>query len=212
VGLRDPRTDKRPHAVVQLRRDNLAGTLYNIVGFQTNITWPAQTEILRLIPGLQNAEFVRLGQMHRNTFINAPILLEATMQFRQRADLYFAGQITGVEGYMGNVATGLLAAINLARHLSGQSALILPPTTMLGALCNYVSNADPKHFQPMKANLKIMPALPQLERDKSRRKVLYAERAHRDLLAALTALDDPYLNSSLHNALAPQGDLNDVTR
>lgn len=197
VGLRDPRTGKRPHAVVQLRRDNLAGTLYNIVGFQTNITWPAQTEVLRLIPGLQNAQFVRLGQMHRNTFVNAPVLLEATMQFRQRKDLYFAGQITGVEGYMGNVATGLLAAINLARHLNGQTPLVLPPTTMLGALCHYVSHADPKHFQPMKANLGILPDLPHHERDKSRRKVLYAERAHHDLLAALSALNDPYLNTSL---------------
>jgi methylenetetrahydrofolate--tRNA-(uracil-5-)-methyltransferase len=200
VGLRDPRTGHRPHAVVQLRRDNLAGTLYNIVGFQTNITWPAQTEVLRLIPGLQNAQFVRLGQMHRNTFVNAPVLLEPTMQFRQRKDLYFAGQITGVEGYMGNVATGLLAAINLARHLNGETPLILPPTTMLGALCHYVSHADPKHFQPMKANLGILPDLPHHERDKSRRKVLYAERAHRDLLAALSALNDAYLNPSLQTS------------
>jgi methylenetetrahydrofolate--tRNA-(uracil-5-)-methyltransferase len=185
---------------VQLRRDNLAGTLYNIVGFQTNITWPAQTEVLRLIPGLQNAQFVRLGQMHRNTFVNAPVLLEPTMQFRQRKELYFAGQITGVEGYMGNVATGLLAAINLARHLNGETPLILPPTTMLGALCHYVSHADPKHFQPMKANLGILPDLPHHERDKSRRKVLYAERAHRDLLAALSALNDAYLNPSLQTS------------
>ena len=212
VGLRDPRTGHRPHAVVQLRRDNLAGTLYNIVGFQTNMTWPAQTEVLRLIPGLQNAQFVRLGQMHRNTFVNAPTLLEPTMQFRQRKDLYFAGQITGVEGYMGNVATGLLAAVNLARHLNGLSVLILPPTSMLGALCHYVSHADPKNFQPMKANLGILPDLLHHEKDKSRRKVLYAERAHRDLLAAIHALHDPYLNTGLQTALTPQGDLNDVTR
>lgn len=206
VGLRDPRTGKRPHAVVQLRRDNLAGTLYNIVGFQTNIKWPAQTEILRLIPGLQNAQFIRMGQMHRNTFINAPVLLEATMQYRQRSDLYFAGQITGVEGYMGNVATGLIAALNLARHLRGESPLILPPTTMLGALCHYVSHADPKDFQPMKANFGILPDLENAPKDKGRRKTLYAERAHHDLIAALTALADPIITPALVSIAHPQGE------
>jgi methylenetetrahydrofolate--tRNA-(uracil-5-)-methyltransferase len=190
VGLRDPRTNKRPHAVVQLRRDNLAGTLYNIVGFQTNIRWAQQKEILQLIPGLQNAQFVRMGQMHRNTFVNSPTLLYPTMQFRQRPDLFFAGQITGVEGYVGNVATGLVAAVNLARHLNGQSVWVLPQTTMLGALCHYVAHAEPKHFQPMKANFGILPELPNEIRDKSLRKQAYAQRALQDMRASVVALQD----------------------
>jgi methylenetetrahydrofolate--tRNA-(uracil-5-)-methyltransferase len=191
VGLRDPRTNKRPHAVVQLRRDNLAGTLYNIVGFQTNIRWVQQKEILQLIPGLQNAQFVRMGQMHRNTFVNSPTLLYPTMQFRQRPDLFFAGQITGVEGYVGNVATGLVAAVNLARYLNGQSDWVLPQTTMLGALCHYVAHAEPKHFQPMKANFGILPELPNEIRDKSLRKQAYAQRALQDMRASVVALQDP---------------------
>jgi methylenetetrahydrofolate--tRNA-(uracil-5-)-methyltransferase len=181
VGLRDPRTGKRPHAIVQLRQDNLAGTLYNLVGFQTNIRWGEQKEILRLIPGLENAQFVRMGQMHRNTFINSPVLLDMTMQFRQRDNLFFAGQITGVEGYVGNVATGLVAAVNLARHLEGKSPWILPPTTMLGALCHYVANADPAYFQPMKANFGILPDLQPHVKNKRERYKAYAERALRDL-------------------------------
>ncbi len=159
VGLTNPRTGRWPYAVVQLRQDNLAGSLYNIVGFQTNLTWPEQKRVFRLIPGLQNAEFARFGQMHRNTFINSPTLLEPTMQARARATLFFAGQITGVEGYMGNAASGLIAGINAARLLQGQSPLIFPRTTMLGALCWYVTHAEPKTFQPMKANFGLMPPL-----------------------------------------------------
>jgi methylenetetrahydrofolate--tRNA-(uracil-5-)-methyltransferase len=193
VGLRDPRTGKRPHAVVQLRRDNLAGSLYNIVGFQTNIRWGQQKEILRLIPGLENAAFVRMGQMHRNTFINSPTLLNATMQFRRRDDLYFAGQITGIEGYVGNVATGLLAGINMARYLQGQPTWTLPETTMLGALCHYVTHTQPKHFQPMKANFGIMPELDKHIKDKRARKQAYAERALEHLKEAIMLLNDPYL-------------------
>ncbi len=128
MGLIDPRTGKRPFAVVQLRQDNLAGTLYNLVGFQTNLRWGQQEEVLRLIPGLATAEFVRMGQLHRNTYINSPELLHPTMQYRGRADLFFAGQITGVEGYAGNAATGLLAGINAARLLTGEHPVILPPT------------------------------------------------------------------------------------
>lgn len=192
VGLRDPRTGKRPHAVVQLRRDNLAGTLYNIVGFQTNIKWAAQKEILRLIPGLENAQFVRMGQMHRNTFINAPMLLHASLQYRRRDDLFFAGQITGVEGYAGNIATGLIAGINMARQLLGLPLWELPTTTMLGALCHYVAHAEPKHFQPMKANFGILPELP-ANTHKSVRKQAYSERALRDLTASIAALNDTYL-------------------
>jgi methylenetetrahydrofolate--tRNA-(uracil-5-)-methyltransferase len=195
VGLRDPRSDKRPYAVVQLRRDNLAGSLYNIVGFQTNIKWGQQEAILRLIPGLQNAEFVRMGQMHRNTFINSPLLLHPTMQYRHRADLYFAGQITGVEGYVGNLATGLVAAVNLARRLTGQASLVLPTTTMLGALCHYVSHAEPEHFQPMKANFGILPELGERVKNKRDRYAAYADRAMADLQFALQQSGDPRLES-----------------
>ena len=191
VGLRDPRTGKRPQAVVQLRRDNLAGSLYNIVGFQTNIKWGDQERILRLIPGLAGAEFVRMGQMHRNTFINAPTLLEPTMAYRGRPGLFFAGQIVGVEGYVGNIATGLLAAINLSRHLNHQADLILPPTSMLGALAHYVTHAEPKHFQPMKANFGIMPELSDKVKNKRDRYGAYAERALSDLQAAALAVSEP---------------------
>lgn len=196
VGLRDPRTDKRPYAVVQLRRDNLAGTLYNIVGFQTNIRWAQQKEVLRLIPGLQQAEFVRMGQMHRNTFINSPALLHPTMQFRTRPDLYFAGQITGIEGYMGNVATGLMAGMNLARQLENLPSWVPPQTTMLGALCHYVTHTDEAHFQPMKANFGILPDLPEDRRSKTDRKSAYAARAMHDMQAALSELGDPLLSIS----------------
>jgi methylenetetrahydrofolate--tRNA-(uracil-5-)-methyltransferase len=195
VGIRDPRTGQRPYAVVQLRRDNLAGSLYNIVGFQTNIRWGQQEAILRLIPGLENAEFVRMGQMHRNTFLNAPTLLNPTMQFRHRKDLFFAGQITGVEGYLGNIATGLVAAVNMARYLDGQSDWILPETSMIGALCHYVTHAEPKHFQPMKANFGILPELPQRIKNKRDRYMAYVERGLTDLRISLQNLDDPYLKA-----------------
>ncbi len=188
VGIRDPRTGKRPYAVVQLRQDNIAGTLYNIVGFQTNLKYPEQDRVFRLIPGLQNAEFVRYGQMHRNTFINAPVLLEPTLRFKPRPTLFFAGQITGVEGYAGNAATGLLAGINALRLARGEPLITLPQTTMLGALCHYITHADPKHFQPMKANFGILPPLAQPPRDKRLRGAAYAERALRDLHSVLDAL------------------------
>jgi methylenetetrahydrofolate--tRNA-(uracil-5-)-methyltransferase len=186
VGLRDPRTGKRPYAVVQLRQDNLAGSLYNLVGFQTNLKFPEQRRILRLIPGLETAKFIRYGQMHRNTFIASPKLLRPTLQHIQREDLFFAGQITGVEGYMGNIATGLLAGINAARIHHYEEPIVLPQTTMLGALCHYVTHADLKDFQPMKANFGILPPLDitgkpgKRERSKS-----YAERALVDLQFAL---------------------------
>jgi methylenetetrahydrofolate--tRNA-(uracil-5-)-methyltransferase len=196
VGLRDPRTGKRPYAVVQLRRDNLAGTLYNIVGFQTNIRWAEQKRVLQLIPGLQHAEFVRMGQMHRNTFVNSPALLHPTMQFRAHDLLYFAGQITGIEGYMGNVATGLLAGINLARKLQGEAEIVLPVTTMLGALCHYVTHTEEKHFQPMKANFGIMPPL-EATLLKGDRKVAYAERAHRDMQALVASTENLLTSSTL---------------
>jgi methylenetetrahydrofolate--tRNA-(uracil-5-)-methyltransferase len=188
VGLRDPRTGRRPFAVVQLRQDNLAGTLYNIVGFQTNLRQGEQERVLRLIPGLENAEFLRMGQMHRNTFINAPALLEPTLQFRQRADLFFAGQITGVEGYVGNIGTGLLAGMNAARLLRGEPLLSLPPTTMLGALCHYITHAAPEDFQPMKANYGILPPLDAPPRGKRERAAAYSARALADLDACLHGL------------------------
>jgi methylenetetrahydrofolate--tRNA-(uracil-5-)-methyltransferase len=159
VGLTDPRTGRRPHAVVQLRQDNLAGDLYNMVGFQTNLKFPEQRRVFRMIAGLENAEFERYGQMHRNTFIASPHLLLPTLQHRERPDLFFAGQITGVEGYLGNIATGLLAGWNAARLLTGEAPLALPAETMLGALCHYVTHADMADFQPMKANLGILPPL-----------------------------------------------------
>lgn len=189
VGLRDPRTGKRPYAVVQLRQDNLAGSLYNLVGFQTNLKFPEQKRVLRMIPGLENAEFMRFGQMHRNTFIASPKLLRPTLQHKSRDDLFFAGQITGVEGYMGNIATGLLAGINAARLLRGETPFSLPRTTMLGALCHYVTHADLKDFQPMKANFGILPALEFASKTgKRERGAAYAERSLADLQTAMSGM------------------------
>ena len=201
VGLRDPRTGKRPYAVVQLRQDNLAGTLYNLVGFQTNLKWPEQKRVLRMIPGLASADFLRYGMMHRNTFINAPALLAPTLQFRARPDLFFAGQIVGVEGYVGNAATGWLAGVNAARLLAEEAALTLPRETMLGALCYYVTHADPNDFQPMKANFGILPDLDSVEkRDKRTRHAQYAARA----LAALEDFVQGGVVSRSHNTLSIQ--------
>jgi methylenetetrahydrofolate--tRNA-(uracil-5-)-methyltransferase len=186
IGLWDPRTGKRPYVAVQLRQDNLADTLYNVVGFQTNLTYGEQRRILRLIPGLQNAEIMRYGQMHRNTFINSPVLLKPTMQFRERDDLFFAGQITGVEGYVGNAGSGLVAGINAARHLQGQTPIVMPPETMLGALCHYVCSAAPKDFQPMKANFGIMPRLDREVRQKRQRYDAFVKRALERIDATVT--------------------------
>jgi len=187
MGLRDPRADKRPYAVVQLRQDNLAGDLYNLVGFQTNLKFPEQKRVFRLIPGLERAEIVRYGQMHRNTFIASPKVLRPTLQHQMRDDLFFAGQVTGVEGYMGNIATGLLAGWNAARVLSGESALELPQTTMLGALCHYVTHADLRDFQPMKANFGILPPIESSKRLKGRdRARVHSERALAELENFLT--------------------------
>lgn len=181
VGLTDPRTGKRPYAILQLRQDNLAGSLFNMVGFQTNLRYAAQKQVFQLIPGLENAEFVRFGQMHRNTFLNSPTLLHATMQFKNRQDLFFAGQITGVEGYVGNIATGLIAGINVARASQRNDLLHLPQDTMTGALCHYVAHAEPTSFQPMKANFGLLPALEHKERNKRARYQAYAERALKSL-------------------------------
>jgi len=185
VGLTDPRTGRRPHAVVQLRQDNHSATLYNLVGFQTNLAWGEQERVFRLIPGLEHAEFVRFGQMHRNTFINAPSLLLPTMQFRSRADLFFAGQITGTEGYIGSVASGFVAGMNAARLMGGLDPVSFPASTMIGALCNYVSNAEPDGFQPMKPNFGLFPPLDPPIRKKRERYAAYARRALAELQSAI---------------------------
>jgi len=187
MGLRDPRTGRWPYAVVQLRQDNIAGTLFNLVGFQTNLKWGEQERILRMIPGLARAEFVRFGQMHRNTFINSPALLRPTLQWRDRDDLFFAGQITGTEGYVGSTASGLLAGRNAARVVRGQPPLVLPATTMLGALVHYITHAEPKAFQPMKANFGLLPELDAPPRDKRLRHAALAARARADLEAAFVS-------------------------
>ncbi len=159
VGLVNPHTGTRPYAVVQLRQDDLAGSLYNMVGFQTNLRWSEQERVFRMIPGMERAEFVRFGQMHRNTFINAPQLLHPTLQWRGRGSLFFAGQITGTEGYVGSTASGLVAGINAARVVSGEDAVVFPADTMIGALLRYVSTPSEQAFQPMKANFGLLPPL-----------------------------------------------------
>lgn len=182
VGLTDPRTGRWPHAVVQLRQDNLAGSLYNMVGFQTNLKFQEQRRVLRMIPGLENAEFARYGQMHRNTFIYSPAVLDPTLQFKTRPDLFFAGQITGVEGYAGNIATGLLAGWNAARWLHGEHPLSMPDVTMLGALITYITQASPADFQPMKANFGILPPLAETRKSgKRERAAAYAQRSLAEL-------------------------------
>ncbi|MFP3854249.1 MAG: methylenetetrahydrofolate--tRNA-(uracil(54)-C(5))-methyltransferase (FADH(2)-oxidizing) TrmFO, partial [Anaerolineales bacterium] len=178
VGLSDPRGEDKPFAVLQLRQDDLSGELYNMVGFQTNLRYPEQRRVFRMIPGLEQAMFARYGQMHRNTFINAPRVLNPTLEVRNKPGLFLAGQITGVEGYLGNIATGLLAGINLARHCEASSLRVMPRETMLGSLLHYISHAEPERFQPMKANLGILPDLgrprPRQRRDRA---VAYAARA-----------------------------------
>ncbi|MEN8242060.1 MAG: methylenetetrahydrofolate--tRNA-(uracil(54)-C(5))-methyltransferase (FADH(2)-oxidizing) TrmFO [Chloroflexota bacterium] len=191
VGLTDPRTGRWPHAVLQLRQDDLAGEMYNLVGFQTNLKFSEQRRLFRMVPGLENAEFLRYGQMHRNTFIFSPRLLKPTLQFHQRDDLFFAGQLTGIEGYAGNIASGLLAGWNLSRLLDGQAPLILPRESMLGSLCYYITNASEKDFQPMKANFGIVPPLTDgKKRNKRTRAEAYAQRAMDCLAEFIEGADD----------------------
>jgi methylenetetrahydrofolate--tRNA-(uracil-5-)-methyltransferase len=186
VGLRDPRTGQRAFAVMQLRQDNLVGSLYNMVGFQTNLTFTEQKRIFRLIPGLEQASFVRFGQMHRNTFLASPKLLRPTLQYLFRDDLFFSGQIIGVEGYLGNIATGLLSGINAAQLLKNQRLIEFPATTMLGALCQYITHAELKDFQPMKANYGLLPALSgENFNDKRERNLRLGERSRVDLSSVL---------------------------
>ncbi len=181
VGLTDPRTGRRPWAVVQLRQDNRAGTLYNIVGFQTNLRWSEQRRVFRLIPGLENAEFARFGQMHRNTFIDSPRLLEPTMQLKGNPAVFFAGQIVGMEGYVASAASGLVAGINVARLLRGLSPVIFPATTMLGALCQYITCDQLTDFQPMKPNYGLLPGLSSPVHRSNRNQAL-SKRAIDDML------------------------------
>ena len=183
VGLDDPRTGKRPYAVVQLRQDNAEGTLYNIVGFQTHLKWPEQRRVFAMIPGLENAEFVRYGVMHRNTFINSPLALLPTMQLKDEPRLFFAGQMTGVEGYVESASSGLVAGINAARLVMGKDPVVFPEATAHGALCHYITTADSKKFQPMNVNFGLMPKPAERIRDKKLKKQKIAE-------AALAALDD----------------------
>jgi methylenetetrahydrofolate--tRNA-(uracil-5-)-methyltransferase len=190
VGLSDPRSGRRPYAVVQLRQDDLAGTLYNLVGFQTNLVFSEQRRVLRMIPGLEMAHFERYGQMHRNTFMNSPALLRRTLQFHSRPDLFFAGQLTGIEGYVGNIASGLLAGVNASRMLAGKAQLELPVTTMLGALCHYITAAAASGFQPMKANFGILPQLPTIGKmGRRQRAQAFADRGLLDLNEYLTSMD-----------------------
>lgn len=181
VGLDDPRSGREPHAVVQLRKENLAGTLLNLVGFQTKMTWPEQKRIFRMIPGLQNAEFARLGSMHRNTFINSPALLQPTLQLKSEPRIFFAGQITGVEGYVESAGSGCIAGINAARFAAGEAIINPPPESALGALVHHVTNAGVKHFQPMNVNYGLFPEIIGKIKKKERRGKL-AE-------LALTAID-----------------------
>ncbi len=182
VGLNDPVTNRRPYAVVQLRKENSSGTMYNIVGFQTNLKFGEQKRVFSLIPGLENAEFVRYGVMHRNSFLNSPKLLDADFSLRSDRRIFFAGQITGVEGYMESAASGIMAGINMTRKLSDKDSLILPTDTMIGALSHYISDESVTDFQPMGANMGILPPCPTRIKDKQERYRIVAE-------AALSSLD-----------------------
>jgi len=183
VGLTDPRTGRYPYAAVQLRQDTLAGDHFSLVGFQTQIKWGDQARVLRMIPGLERAEFVRFGMVHRNTYICGPMVLEPTWQTRFRSDLFFAGQVSGVEGYVESAASGLLAGRNAAALALGRAPRALPRTTAMGALAHYVSHADPAHYQPSNITHGIMEPLPDPPRNKARKKALIAERALADLEA-----------------------------
>lgn len=182
VGLEDPKTGKRPRAVVQLRQDDAAGTLYNIVGFQTHMKWGEQKEVIQLIPGLENVEIVRYGVMHRNTFINSPKVLKSTYQLRSNENLFFAGQMTGVEGYVESAGSGLIAGINAAMLALGKEPILFPKETALGSMARYITEADPRNFQPMNVNFGLFPDLG--ERVKSK-----VERAEKHAGRALEALE-----------------------
>ena len=190
VGLEDPKTGKRPYAVIQLRQDNAAASLYNIVGFQTHLKWGEQKRVFRMIPGLEQAEFVRYGVMHRNSFMNSPELLQQTYQSRKRDDLFFAGQMTGVEGYVESAASGLVAGINAAKLAKWEEPIIFPQETTIGSMAYYITHAEGKHFQPMNANFGLLPELPERIKDKKSRYEALANRA----LTALEAAKETVAN------------------
>jgi methylenetetrahydrofolate--tRNA-(uracil-5-)-methyltransferase len=206
VGLIDPRTGREPYAAVQLRQDNLAGDHYSLVGFQTQMKWGEQARVLRLVPGLEGAEFVRFGMVHRNTYINGPTVLRPTWQARSRDDLFFAGQISGVEGYVESAASGLMAGRNAAALARGRAVQTLPRETAMGALAFYVAHANPRHYQPTNITFGIMPPLDSRDgrrrpKKKESRKLAYAERA----LAALdTWMADSTVPDTPHHP-APLG-------
>ena len=177
VGLEDPKTGKEPFAVVQLRQDNAVGDLYNIVGFQTHLKWGEQKRVFSMIPGLENARFVRYGVMHRNTYLRSPEMMTATYQTKARSDLFFAGQMTGVEGYVESAASGLYAGINAARLALGQEPVVFPTETMMVAMAHYITHASKKNFQPINANFGIVPRLKQKIRDKRERNLQLSQRA-----------------------------------
>lgn len=177
VGLEDPKTGKEPFAVVQLRQDNAVGDLYNIVGFQTHLKWGEQKRVFSMIPGLENARFVRYGVMHRNTYLRSPEMMTATYQTKARPDLFFAGQMTGVEGYVESAASGLYAGINAAKLALGQEPVVFPTETMMGAMAHYITHASKKNFQPINANFGIVPRLKQKIRDKRERNLQLSQRA-----------------------------------
>lgn len=177
VGLEDPKTGKEPFAAVQLRQDNAAGNLYNLVGFQTHLKWGEQKRVFSMIPGLENAQFVRYGVMHRNTYLRSPEFLNATYQTKKRADLLFAGQMTGVEGYVESAASGLYAGINAALIAQGKEPVVFPEETMMGAMAHYITHASPKHFQPINANFGIIPRLEKRIREKRERNLALSQRA-----------------------------------
>lgn len=177
VGLEDPKTGKEPFAVVQLRQDNAVGDLYNIVGFQTHLKWGEQKRVFSMIPGLENARFVRYGVMHRNTYLRSPEMMTATYQTKARPDLFFAGQMTGVEGYVESAASGLYAGINAAKLALGQEPVVFPPETMMGAMAHYITHASKNNFQPINANFGIVPRLKQKIRDKRERNLQLSQRA-----------------------------------
>jgi methylenetetrahydrofolate--tRNA-(uracil-5-)-methyltransferase len=201
VGLRDPRTGRRPYAVVQLRQENQERSLYNLVGFQTKMTYPEQRRVFALIPGLANAEFVRLGSLHRNTFVNAPQQLLPTLQWRRRATLFFAGQMTGVEGYIESAAMGLLAGINAANLLAGSPLVRPPATTALGSLLNYITDPQRTRFQPMNVNFGLVPPLAARLRGRAKKEMM-ARRALADMAAWARAINaEP--DRSTDSLLAP---------
>ena len=192
IGLIDKRTGEKNYAVVQLRQDNSAKTLFNLVGFQTNLKWGSQKELLQSIPGLENVNIVRYGVMHRNTFINSPTLLKPTLQTKERKNLFFAGQITGTEGYTESIASGLLAGINMAKLLSNQPLLDLPLDTMLGALTHYITNPEHDNFQPINSNWGIVPPVELPKKERKNKKLKGELMSNR----AIESLKN-YLNNSI---------------